>query len=100
MTKNSPLYFWLCGHRIVCFLMLTISFVSFGALSLDLIRLLSANAGFLFANGWAGLVDGGLRQLIELSASALAAMACYVLFKLCEHALVHRLAHAQFEARR
>jgi hypothetical protein len=100
MAKNSPLYIWLCGHRMVCFLMLTISFVSFGALSLDMVRLIAANAGFLFANGWAGLVDGGFRQLLELSFSAFSAMACYVLFKLCEHALVHRLAHAQFEVPR
>jgi hypothetical protein len=93
MTHNSPLYHWLRGHRLPCFFLLTVCFIGFGALSLDLVRLLTANAGFLLAHGWVGLTEGGFLQLLELSGKALAAMACYVAFKLSEHALVDRLAH-------
>jgi hypothetical protein len=94
MTPLSPLYAWLRRHGLPCFLLLTVSFIGFGAMSLDLVRLLTANAGFLLAHGWVGLTEGGFLQLAELSGKALAAMACYVVFKLCEHALVDRLAHA------
>lgn len=93
MSHNSSLYIWLRGHRLACFLLLTLSFIGFGALSLDLVRFLGANAGFLLTHGWEGLCEGGFMQLLELLGKALAAMAFYVVFKLCEHALVDRLAH-------
>ena len=93
MNHNSPLYQWLLGHRLPCFLLLTLGFVGFGVLSVDLVRLLAANAGFLLAHGWVGLTEGGFAQLLELCAKALLAMVCYLVFKLCEHALIARLAH-------
>ncbi|WP_310384328.1 hypothetical protein [Roseateles sp.] len=94
MNHHSPLYQWLCSHRLLCFLLLTAGFIGFGVLSLDLVRLVSANAGFLLTHGWAGLMEGGLMQLLELAGKALAAMVCYMVFKLCEHALLDRLAHS------
>lgn len=92
-TPHSRLYLWLAAHVPVCFVLMALSFVLFGILSLDLVRLVSANAGFLLRAGWDGLLDGGLQQLLELSLNALAAIAAYLCFKLCEHVLVHRLAH-------
>ena len=90
---TTRLYGWLLAHRPACFLLMTLAFLSFGVLSLDLVKVVSANAGYLWANGWMGLMDGGFRQLLELLATALLAIAAYLIFKLCEHALVHRLAH-------
>lgn len=91
MDANSSFYLWLSRHSVFCFVLLTLSFIVFGALSLDLIRLFGANASFLLAHGWAAVLEGGVRQLFELVLSATLAMAAYLLFKLCEHALVHRL---------
>ena len=79
---------WLRRHRWACFVMMTLSFVGFGLLTLDLVRLMTANAGFLLDNGWQGLQDGGLRQMLELLASLLGAMAAWLLFKICETVLV------------
>ena len=90
---QSRLYRWLSTHRAACFVLMTLSFLVFGLLSLDLVKLVSANAGFLWRAGWDGLMDGGFAQLLELAASAVAAIASYLVFKLCEHVLVDRLAH-------
>ena len=90
---HSRLYRWLSTHEFACFLLMTLAFVVFGLLSLDLVRLVSANAGFLLRAGWDGVLDGGLLQLLELGLTALAAIGAYLVFKLCEHVLVHRLAH-------
>jgi hypothetical protein len=95
-AAHSRLYDWLVGHAVACFLLMTVAFVIFGLLSLDLVKVVSANAGYLWMNGWEGLVDGGFRQLLELCVNALLAIAAYLLFKLCEHALLHRLAHRRY----
>jgi hypothetical protein len=92
---TSKLHQWLSAHRCFCFILLTISFLIFGKLSLDLVRLFSANAAYLLAFGWMGLVDGGLLQLIELIFSALGAMAAYLIFKLCENVLIAYLAYTK-----
>jgi hypothetical protein len=92
-SPESRLHGWLARHGLGCFLLMTLSFVAFGLLSLDLVKLVSANAGFLLRAGWMGVADGGLVQLLELCASALAAIAAYLLFKLCEHVLLQRLAY-------
>ena len=79
---------WLRRHRWACFMLMTLSFIAFGLLTLDLVRVLTANAAFLFDNGWQGLLDGGLRQLLELLASCIGAMVAWLLFKLCETLLI------------
>jgi len=89
---HSALHRWLSSHVVGCFLVMTLSFVLFGLLSLDLVKLVSANAGFLWRAGWDGLMDGGFMQLLELAVSAFAAIASYIVFKLCEHVMVDRLA--------
>jgi hypothetical protein len=45
----------------------------------------------LSEHGWQGLQDGGLRQLLELLASSIGAMAAWLLFKVCETVLVQSL---------
>jgi hypothetical protein len=78
-------------HRVACFGLMVLSFIAFGLLTLDLVRLVGANATFLSDNGWQGLLDGGLRQLLELLAAAVGAMAAWLLFKVCETVLVQAL---------
>ena len=56
---RSRLHRWLSTHRAACFVLMTLAFLVFGLLSLDLVRLVSANAGFLWRAGWDGLMDGG-----------------------------------------
>lgn len=88
MSVISRFTAWLRRHRIACFGLLVLSFMAFGLLTLDLVRLVSANAAFLSAYGWQGLQDGGARQLLELLASSIGAMAAWLLFKVCETVLV------------
>lgn len=70
---------------------MTASFLAFGYLTIDLVHLLGSNAAFIVRHGWLALMSGGLLQLGELTLTALLAMACYLLFRLCEQALVQRL---------
>lgn len=91
MPANSSLYRWLRRHLVVSFLLMTASFVFFGYLTIDLVHLLSSNAAFIVKHGWLALMSGGLLQLGELTLTALLAMACYLLFKLCEQVLLQRL---------
>lgn len=82
---------WLRRHRVACFGVMVLSFIAFGLLTLDLVRLVSVSAAFISDNGWQGLQDGGLRQLLELLASVIAAMLAWLLFKVCETVLVQSL---------
>ncbi len=90
---HSRLHRWLSSHSAACFVLMTLSFLVFGLLSLDLVKMVSANAGFLWRSGWDGLMDGGFAQLLELVTSAVAGIASYLVFKLCEHVLVDKLAN-------
>lgn len=91
MATISSFTGWLRRHRVACFGLMVLSFIAFGLLTLDLVRVLGANAAFLQENGWQGVQDGGLRQLAELLLSAVAAMAAWLMFKLCETLLLQRL---------
>jgi hypothetical protein len=70
-------------------LLLTISFIAFGYLTIDLIRLIAANTSFVFSYGLSALMDGGAQQFLELWVGALVAMGLYLIFKLCEQVLLH-----------
>jgi hypothetical protein len=94
-ANHSALHIWLHRHRVSCFVLMTVSFIAFGALSLDLVRLVRANANLLWEHGLQGVMDGGLQQLAELWFSAFGAVGCYLVFKLCEHILVLCLATRQ-----
>lgn len=83
---------WLRSHKVPCFLVMTLSFFTFGLFSLDLVRILGAHLHFVSDNGWQGLLDGGLAQGVELLLTSLGAMAAYLLFKLCETLLLQSLA--------
>jgi len=91
-APGSPtaLFAWLQRHPVGAFLLMTAAFLFSGALTLDMARVLSANLGFLADHGWQAVMDAALWQLFGLLAKALVATAGYVVFKLCEAALVQR----------
>jgi hypothetical protein len=84
-------------HRFVlarmgaCFAMLCASFLLFGLCTLNLVFSVRANVELVATHGAQALEDGALRQFVELVCSAVLGMAAYVVFKACEHRLVHRL---------
>ena len=73
------------------FIVLVLSFLLFGGGTYNLFLLLKANLSLIGEHGWQALMDGAAQQFIELMATAVLSMAAYVLFKACEHRLVHRL---------
>jgi hypothetical protein len=73
------------------FIVLVASFLVFGGGTYNLFLLLKANLGLIAEHGWQALADGAAQQFIELLFTAALSMAAYVLFKACEHRLVHRL---------
>jgi hypothetical protein len=76
-----------------CFITLGISFFVFGACTLNLFFLFRANAALVVENGWQAIGDGAAQQFFELLSSGFLGMLAYVVFKACEHSLVHRLTH-------
>ena len=73
------------------FIVLGVSFLVFGAGTLNLGLLLMANLRLLGAHGWQAIGDGALRQLFELAVTGYSSIAAYVVFKACEHRLSHWL---------
>ena len=79
------------GRRPLAFVVMGLAFFVFGAGSLNLFFLLNANAHVLLEHGWRAVMDGALRQLVELLFTGYLSLAAYLVFKACEHALVHAL---------
>lgn len=82
------------ARRWLTFIVLGLAFFVFGSGSLNLFFLLKANGELLAEHGWQAAMDGALQQLIELVITGYISMAAYVVFKACEHALVHGLVDA------
>jgi hypothetical protein len=84
-------------HRVVLrrlwltYLTMGLAFLLFGCGTLNLIHLVQANIELISNYGWMALVDGALQQLFELLLSGYAALIAYIVFKACEHRLVHWL---------
>ena len=75
----------------VSFVVLVASFLTFAGLTLNLAFVFKANLDLIAEHGWQALADGAAQQFIEIVLTAALAMAAYVLFKACEHRLVHGL---------
>ena len=75
------------------FIVLGLSFLAFGVGTLNLGLLLMANTRLLSEYGWQAVMDGALRQLLELAATGYLSIAAYVVFKTCEHRLSDWLGH-------
>jgi predicted PurR-regulated permease PerM len=78
-------------HALATFAVMVLSFLVFGAGTYNLFLLLKANLQLIAEHGRQALMDGAAQQLAELMVTAVISMAAYVLFKACEHTLVHRL---------
>jgi hypothetical protein len=91
----SRVYSFLARRWWLAFILMGVSFVLFGLVTLNLLHTLSANFEFLSMYGFDAVREGGLLQLLEMVASGYFAAACYVVFKLCEKILVERLATDQ-----
>ena len=75
------------------FVVLGLSFLAFGIGTLNIGLLLMANLHLLGEYGWQAIMDGALRQLLELAATGYLSIAAYVVFKACEHRLSDWLGH-------
>ena len=84
-------------HRVVLarrwatFGVMGLSFFTFGVGSLNLFYLLRANVNLVTEHGWQALMDGGAQQLVELLFTGYINLLAYLVFKACEHHLVHWL---------
>ena len=94
----SRLYAFLSRQWWLAFVLMGVSFVLFGVVTLNLLHTLSANFEFLSSHGFDAVREGGLRQLLEIVVSGYFAAANYVLFKLCEKVLVERLVLSKKES--
>jgi len=94
--RRFPVQRWLnevvLPRRWATFIVLGLAFFCFGAGSLNLFVLLRANAALIAAHGWQAIMDGGLRQFIELLLTGYASVAAYVVLKVCEYSLVRQIA--------
>ena len=91
----NRLHAFLFKHSWLTFLLLGISFLLFGGLSLNLLHTLGANFEFLSMYGVEAVREGALKQLAEVVISGYLAAAAYITSKLCEKVLVERLTAAK-----
>ena len=80
-------------RRWLTFLVLCLCFALFGAGTLNLFNMFRLNIGLIAEHGLMAVADGAGSQLFELIASLLLSMLAYVVFKACEHSLVHHILH-------
>ncbi len=90
-SHGTALKRFLMRHPLLTFVVMGLSFLLFGLVSLNLIHIFQASIELLLEYGRMALWDGGLQQLLELLLSGYFALAFYIAFKVCEKALVDRL---------
>jgi hypothetical protein len=78
---------WILTRLWLTFVVLGVSFFVFGAATVNLGRLFLANSRLLSDYGWQAVMDGALRQSIDLVITGYISMAAYIVFKTCEHRL-------------
>ena len=78
-------------HWFVTLVLLGVFGLAFGLVSLNIFSLLHANFALIAQHGAMALMDGALRQLLELIGYGYLSALFWVLFKSCEHALVAKL---------
>lgn len=89
--NDATLKTFLTRHPVLTFLLMGTCFLIMGVVSLNLVYLFHSNFEFILEYGIMGLRDGGLMQFIELAGSGYVALVFYLLFKVCEKALVEWL---------
>ncbi len=74
------------------FAVMGVAFFVFGVATLNLFMLLKANTDLLRDYGWQAVMDGGLRQFVELLVTGYVGLVFYLVFKACEIRLAGMLA--------
>jgi hypothetical protein len=85
---RTQLIGFLWTHRWLTFLLMGLSFLLFGAMTVNIFVLLKANIELYLDYGTMVIADGALLQLAQLIGYGYLSMLFYVLFKACEHVLV------------
>jgi hypothetical protein len=93
MKINTLFQRWVLTRLWLTFVVLGLSFLAFGVGTLNIGLLLMANLNLLGEYRWQAIMDGALRQLLELTATGYFSIAAYVVFKACEHRLSDWLGH-------
>lgn len=87
-------------HPIFTFLVLISSGFAFGALTLNIFRLFSANWNFIKTYGLIALHEGALIQTLELVLTGIFSMIMFLAFKFCEKILIDRLCAVRLTRRK
>jgi hypothetical protein len=87
------LHRWVFRRRWLTFVVMGLAFLLFGAGTLNLIHVLQANISFIAEHGVMALADGAALQLLEILVTGYISLLCYLIFKACEHTIVHSLTH-------
>ena len=82
---------YLRRHGFQTFLLMGVSFVGFGGVTLNLIYLFRANLALFWENGVEVLADGAAEQLIELVLLGFLGLVLYLIFKACEKLLLESI---------
>src|SRR5271154_2715488 len=75
----------------LAFLLMGIAAGGFALCSFNLLYLFQANFNLIATYGAMAAFDGGILQLIELTAWGYLALACYVVFKVCADGVLRRI---------
>ena len=78
-------------HWFTTLLLMGVFALMFGLVSLNIIVMLHANFELIARHGAMALMDGALRQLVELVAYGYLSLVFYILFKAAERALTDRI---------
>lgn len=93
--QETRLFAWLLAHPLVSFAAMTLGFLVFAGITLDLARVLLQNLRFLSEHGWDAVREAGLWQLLGLALQASLGLLAYLVFKLNEYVLVQRMIHVR-----
>ncbi|MCG7948776.1 MAG: hypothetical protein AB2729_12635 [Candidatus Thiodiazotropha taylori] len=73
---------------ILTFLLLIVSALAFGFLTINIFRLLAANWQFIVTYGVVALREGALWQTLELILTGIVSMLFFLIFRFCEDILI------------
>lgn len=96
MTFSEFLY----KHPILALMLMVLSGLTVGTLTVNIFNVLSENWDFISRHGLMALREGAALQLLELFFTGLVSMLVFVLFKVTESALVDWLKNRTWPGRR
>ena len=82
------IYNFFYKRPLLTFLMLMGSGLAFGAMTLNIFRLVAANWKFITTYGLMALHEGALQQALEIILTGILSMIVYLIFKFCERVLI------------